>query len=379
MRIGISAFAGDGGQSGIGQYLINIISRLPSLSPDDEFVVFTTQSACQALRLDGSDLHVIGIPNWLENPVINILWHLLIFPVMLARHGCDAAYLPAGNRRLGWWYGVPSVGTVHDLAQLHVTDKYDGWRMFYARQVLPRMIRRLTRVISVSTATSNDLAARIQIPEQRIRLVPNGFDRDRFEGLEKSAARRDVLEKFGIDSPYLLYVARLEHPGKNHVRLLEAFAQLKEKGLTQKLVLAGSRWSGAEVIEETSNNLGLDDEVVFTGFVDDEALPHLYAAADLFVFPSLFEGFGIPLLEAMMSGVPVCASDIASIPEVVGQAGLLFDPRQPADIAARIQEIAANPVLRRQLITAGRQRASTFSWDASAGRVLDVLRECVST
>jgi len=379
VKIGISGFAGDRGRSGIGQYLINTISRLPALAPDDEFVVFATQSACRALRLDESTLDIVSIPEWVEKPVINILWHILVFPLMLGFHRCDAAYLPAGNRRLGWWYGVPSVGTVHDLAQLHVTEKYDGWRMFYACHVLPRMIRRLTRVISVSTATSLDLAARIKIAEHRICLVPNGFDRDRFENLDRSVARRDVFERFGINSPYLLYVARLEHPGKNHIRLLEAFARLKERGLQQKLVLAGSRWSGAEVIEATAHELGLDGEVIFTGFVENEALPNLYAAADLFVFPSLFEGFGIPLLEAMMSGLPVCASNIASIPEVVGNAGLLFDPRKSADIAACIQEISRNEALRQQLIRNGRERASTFSWDTSANRVLAVLRECVAT
>jgi glycosyltransferase involved in cell wall biosynthesis len=379
MKIGVSAFAGDGGKSGIGQYLINTLSRLPALAPQDQFVVFTTRSACTALRLDQSDLEIVAVPDWVETPVINILWHVLVFPLRLALYRCDAAYLPAGNRRLGWWYGVPSIGTVHDLAQLHVTDKYDGWRMFYARHVLPRMIRRLTRVISVSSATSKDLVSRIDIPGPKVRVVPNGFDRERFENVEKSTARRQVSEKFAIDSPYLLYVARLEHPGKNHVRLLEAFAQLKEQGLKQKLVLAGSRWNGADVIEAAVNELGLDEDVIFTGFVDNDALPYLYAAADVFVFPSLFEGFGIPLLEAMMSGVPVCASDIASIPEVVGEASLLFDPREPAQIAKCIQEIVESNDLRRRLISTGRKRAATFSWEASAGRVLEVFRECLST
>jgi glycosyltransferase involved in cell wall biosynthesis len=379
MKIGVSAFAGDGGKSGIGQYLINTLSRLPALAPQDQFVVFTTRSACTALRLDQSDLEIVAVPDWVETPVINILWHVLVFPLRLALYRCDAAYLPAGNRRLGWWYGVPSIGTVHDLAQLHVTDKYDGWRMFYARHVLPRMIRRLTRVISVSSATSKDLVSRIDIPGPKVRVVPNGFDRERFENVEKSTARRQISEKFAIDSPYLLYVARLEHPGKNHVRLLEAFAQLKEQGLKQKLVLAGSRWNGADVIEAAVNELGLDEDVIFTGFVDNDALPYLYAAADVFVFPSLFEGFGIPLLEAMMSGVPVCASDIASIPEVVGEASLLFDPREPAQIAKCIQEIVESNDLRRRLISTGRKRAATFSWEASAGRVLEVFRECLST
>lgn len=378
MKVGISAFAGDGGRSGIGQYLAHVISRLPDEAPDVRFVVFTTRAAVDDLGLRDARLEIVAFPSWVEHPILNILWHLFCLPVLLRRHGCAAVYLPAGNRRLGWWYGVPSIGTVHDLAQLQVAEKYDPWRMLYARRVLPACMRRLTRVISVSDATRRDLVDRAGIESSSIRLIPNGFDRDRFGSVDPVTARERVRDGWGVDGPYLLYVARIEHPGKNHVRLLEAYARLRQRGLRHRLVLAGSPWSGAEVVEASARELGVADHVVFTGFVPNEALGDLYAAADVFVFPSLFEGFGIPLLEAMMAGVPVCASDRASIPEVVGEAGLLFDPDDVSSIERCVERLVTDRDLRRRLVAAGRRRAEGFTWEAAAGQVAGVIREAAA-
>lgn len=379
MRIGISAFAGDAGKSGIGQYLINIINRLPLMSESDSFVVFCPRPAVKDLRLDHPRLEVITTPGWMEKPVFSILWHLIVLPVMLKLHGCECVFLPAGNRRLGWWYPVPSVGTVHDLSQLHVKGKYDRFRMYYVCELLPRFMRRLTSVISVSNATRQDLVSHARVAPEKIRVIANGFDHLRFIGKDKKIAAARVKESYGADTPYLLYVARLEHPGKNHVGLLKAFAILKAEGIPHQLVLAGSRWNGAEFIEETVAKLGLAEDVKFTGFVSNEMLPELYAGADLFVFPSLFEGFGIPLLESMMSGTPVCASDASSIPEVLGNAGLLFDPADPHSIAASIRKVLDNPQVYSSLQQAGKERAAGFSWEASASQVLDALHLAVKS
>lgn len=379
MRIGISAFAGDAGKSGIGQYLINIIKRLPLISEKDSFVVFCPRSAVEDLQLTHPRLEVVTTPDWMEKPVFSILWHLLALPVMLKRHRCECVFLPAGNRRLGWWYPVPSVGTVHDLSQLHVKGKYDRFRMYYVCNLLPRFMRRLTSVISVSNATREDLVSHAMVDPEKIRVIANGFDHLRFIDKDRVKAAALVKDSYGASTPYLLYVARLEHPGKNHVGLLKAFAILKAEGLPHQLVLAGSRWNGAEFIEETVEKLGLTEDVKFTGFVSNEMLPELYAGADLFVFPSLFEGFGIPLLESMMSGTPVCASDASSIPEVLGDAGLLFDPKDPRSIASSIRNVLDDPGVYAALRQAGKQRAAGFSWEASASQVLDTLHLAVKS
>lgn len=376
MRIGISGYAADGGRSGISQYFSNIVGRLPDLAPEDRFLVFVNRSEAPWVRTWHPAIEVVEHPDWTAHPIAGIFWHLVALPRALRRHRCTLAFLPAGNRRLGLWYGMPSVGTVHDLSQLHVPTKYDRLRMAYILRLLPALMRRLDRVISVSDSTRRDLLSFARVPDARIRVVPNGADLTRFRPMNRTAAQAEVASIVGTGAPYFLYVARLEHPGKNHVRLLEAFARLRaERALPHRLVLAGGRWNGAEVIEARARDLGLGEAVVFAGFVPDERLPALYAGAEALVFPSLFEGFGIPLLEAMACGTPVCASGVSSIPEVVGDAGLLFDPADPAAIAAAMGRLAEDPALREGLAAAGLRQAARFTWEAAALGVLGVLRE----
>ena len=377
MKIGISAFAADGGKSGISQYMINVLQRLPG--SDVDCVIFVPAAERSLFEPAPAGSAIVTVPDWMAHPVASILWHLFIFPMLLKRHHCDCAYLPAGNRRLGLWYGVPSVSTIHDLSQLHVEGKYDPLRMFYIRRVLPAMMQKLTRVVSVSESTRRDLVEHAGIRPERIRVAYNGADLSAFTATSGDSARETIARELGIDGPFVLYTARLEHPGKNHVRLLEALSLLKQRGrLTRKLVLAGSRWNGAEVIEARIGELGLSDDVILAGFVENRLLPDLYAAADVFVFPSLFEGFGIPLLEAMAAGTPVCAASVSSIPEVVGDAALLFDPCNPADIAVQLDRLLHDAALCADLVARGRVQAQRFSWDDAASGVLQQCHEAVA-
>ena len=380
MKMGISAFAGDGGKSGISQYMKHVFKRMPQISGDDRFVLFMSKSDRSFFDFDHPRIDVVTVADWIGKPVVNILWHLFYLPFLLTRKNCDCVYMPAGNRRLSWWYGLPSIGTVHDLSQIHVPQKYDPLRMFYATKVLPRMMRKLTHVISVSHSTRKDLVEYAGVNPDRIDVIYNGAELDKFSPELRQEGKQMALQKYAIAHPYILYTARLEHPGKNHVRLLEAFAKMKEdSGLPHQLVLAGSPWYGADAIYAAARDLGVEDSVYFIGFVPDSELPLLYAGADLFVFPSLFEGFGIPLLEAMASGTPVCASNVASIPEVVRDAGILFEPDDAEDICHTMQKIILDTPLRDDLVRRGLRQSALFSWDDSARQVYNLCRVVCSS
>jgi glycosyltransferase involved in cell wall biosynthesis len=379
VRIGISAFAGDGGKSGISQYMANICSRLAATAPQHELVAFVGEADRDWVRSWHPRIEVVAFGNAAAHPVVSIFWHLFLLAPTLRRHRCDIVFMPAGNRRLAFGYGVPSLGTVHDFSQLHVPQKYDALRMYYIMRVLPAMMRRLTRVIAVSESTRRDLVSFARVPAERIDVIHNGADLTRFAPGGRDEARGAIEAHLGAKGPFLLYVSRLEHPGKNHVRLLEAFARLRrEHGIPHRLVLAGGRWSGAEAIDAKVAELSLGDAVVFAGFVPNDLLPKLYLAADVFVFPSLFEGFGIPVLEAMASGTPVCAAGTSSIPEVVGDAGVLFDPSDAGAIAHAIAALLDDTELRARLTEKGLERAARFTWDRAAASVLAALERTAS-
>lgn len=380
MKIGISAFAGDGGKSGISQYMINLFKHLPECEGNDSFVLFMAESDRQFLDLKMPRTSIVSYPDWIGHPLINILWHLIWLPLALRIHACDCVFMPVGNRRLGWFYGVPSIGTIHDMSQLHIPAKYDAFRMFYVIRVLPVLMRRLTGVVAISHSTRLDLEGFARVKPERIRVIYNGADLQRYVPRERSEAKTRISAAFPIPENYILYISRLEHPGKNHVRLIEGFAQLKKsnKHLPHKLVLVGSRWPGSEAIDAAVESYGMGEDVIFPGFVANEALSDLYVAADLFVYPSLFEGFGIPPLEAMASGTPVCASNVSSIPEVVGEAALLFDPLDSNDIAATMQKILNDPLLQQTLILKGLQQATKFSWQDASREVLGMCQQTQS-
>ncbi|MCB1734798.1 MAG: glycosyltransferase family 4 protein [Gammaproteobacteria bacterium] len=376
MRIGISAFAGDGGKSGISQYMINIFKRLPAQAPDDDFVLFMTHADRAFFTIDDPRVQVVSYPDWMGHPIVSILWHLLWLPFALMRAGCEVCWMPAGNRRLAWWYGVPSVSTIHDMSQLHVPAKYDAFRMFYIMRVLPMMMRRLTRVLSISISTERDLIDYCRVDPARIRVVYNGADLNRFSPRDREQAKAHVSAASPIPHDYLLYISRLEHPGKNHVGLIEAFAKLKaNSALPHKLVLVGSRWNGAEAIDAAVRQHGLEDDVIFPGFLPNEVLPDLMSGADLFVFPSLFEGFGIPPLEAMTAGTPVVASNRSSIPEVVGDAGILVDPTDTSAMAEAMQRVLTEPDLAEDLVRKGLEQAKRFSWEDATRGVIELCHE----
>jgi glycosyltransferase involved in cell wall biosynthesis len=378
MRLGISAFAGDGGKSGISQYMTNIFRRLPKLAPDDHFVLFMADADREFFAVDHPRVKIVSYPNWVGHPAISIFWHIFWFPLALKWSACDCVFMPAANRRLAWWYGMPSVGTVHDMSQLHVPAKYDALRMFYVMHVLPKLMRRLDRVVSISESTRRDLEDYAKVQPKRIHTIYNGVDEMRFFPMDRDVAKGKVTAELPIPHDFILYISRLEHPGKNHVRLIEAFAQLKARlDFPHKLVLVGGRWKGAEAIDDAVMRTGIQKDVIFPGFVPNEMLPTLYAAADLFVFPSLFEGFGLPVIEAMASGVPVCASNSSSLPEIVGDAGLLFDPESVDEIAESIRRILMDRDLWKTLNARGLVQAGKFSWDVATLSTLTLCRELV--
>lgn len=377
VTIGVSCFAGDRGRSGIGRYFVSLLREFEALArPDERFELAVAAGERDLFLAADPRFTALEVSDRLGGPIVNVAWHLTALWVVARRRRWGVAFLPAANRRLPFAMPCPTIGTVHDLASLHVAGKYDPARTFYITRVLPGLVRRLTRVIVPSASTRDDVVRAARVPGDRIVVIPHGVDHDRFGPRDANAARERVAGRLGIRRPYLLYVSRIEHPGKNHVGLIRAFERLKASGdVPHRLVLAGGDWSGAEEVHRVAEASPVREDLVFTGFVDPADLPDLYAAADAVVFPSFYEGFGLPVLEAMACGAPVACSDRSSLPEVAGDAALLFDPADVEAMAGAMRRLVADPDLRRDLAARGLARCRAYTWRRTADQTLEAIRQ----
>jgi len=286
-------------------------------------------------------------------------------------------FLPAGNRRLPFSVSCPTVGTVHDFSSIHVTGKYDPARRFYITKVLPVFIRRLSRVITVSESSKKDIVEFAEVPGERVTVIPLGVDQARYYPRSKQESLSKIVGRYSITPPYILYISRIEHPGKNHVRLIEAFSRLKAATrLPHQLVLTGSDWTRAEVVHQAAEKSPYAGNILFSGFAPADDLPDLYCGAELFVFPSLYEGFGLPLLEAMTCGTPVVCSELSSLPEVARGSARMFDPYSVEAIAETMETLLTDEDLQKSYIQRGLEQSDGFSWSHSAELTLEVITRC---
>ena len=363
MRILVSCIPFDRGRSGISVYIRHVVSELARAG--HELTLVIEPEAAEEPAFSGFPR--IVAPRWTKRPALSMLWHLFILPRRIRPRDYDMAILCAANRRALRRYPVFTVAVVHDLSQYHVPTKYDRFRMFYIKHLLPHFVRKAQAVAAISRSTAADLERFWKIPRGRLHVIYNGLS------VREERDRADLapwLAGHGIDRPYILYISRLEHPGKNHVNLIRAYGMLpRELAERFELVLPGAEWSGSEAVFAAAAASPYAGNIRLTGFVDAELLPELYRHAACYVFPSFFEGFGLSLIEAMHYGVPCACSNCSSLGELGEGAALLFDPEQPAGIAAALEKLLVSEETRAELRAAGLKRAAEFSWEKTAAEL----------
>ncbi len=272
--------------------------------------------------------------------------------------------------------GMRSVFTLHDLSFIACPETHLLWNRWFLRLAVPLFVQRSEVVICVSEHTRAEALRHYRLDESRIRVIPEGVD-NRFRPVEDPKLRLTARAKYGLPERFILFVGTIE-PRKNLVTLLEAYRQLRSEGRPEKLVVVGRKgWLHGATFSRM-RELGLEGEVVFPGYVADEDLPSLYSAASAFVFPSLYEGFGLPPLEAMACGTPVVCSNTSSLPEVCGDGAILVPPKDVSSLTVALRRVLDDAEVRCQLRARGLRQTARFTWVDVARRTLGVYEEVTS-
>jgi glycosyltransferase involved in cell wall biosynthesis len=266
-----------------------------------------------------------------------------------------------------------NVITICDVTPLLFPAAHGRMNVWHHRFALPAILKRADRIITISECSKRDIARVYGVPEEKISVTLLAAD-ERYrvdpEGLPGVALAM-------LPRPYILNVGTLE-PRKNLDGLLKAFAAAKKKGIPHQLVVTGAKGWGESRIAPLVKDLGIEGSVTFTGFIADDDLTHLYREADFFVYPSLYEGFGLPVLESMACGTPVLTSNSSSIPEVAGDAALLVDPQSESELSSAILKLAGDEGLRLSMRGKGLAQAGKFSWERTVCETLSIYEEVLS-
>jgi glycosyltransferase involved in cell wall biosynthesis len=363
MHVGLNlVFLVPGETGGMEVAARELVPALRAAAPSVRFTAFVNREAA-GQPLD-EDMEAVTVPVHARNRVQWVWGEQQHLPRLARRAGVDVVHSLASTAPLHGRFA--RVVTIHDLIYKLHPDAHEGVRTLGMRVLVPLAARRSQRVIAVSRSTRDDLVRHLGVPAGKIDVVPQGLGTPpRVQPLPEAELRR----RHALGARPVVLSVSAKRPHKNLGRLLEAAALLPADRRPVVVVPGYPTWHEAE-LRERAGALGLDDDVRFLDWVGQEELEGLYALAACFVFPSLYEGFGLPVLEAMRRGVPVACSDRSSLPEVAGEAALLFDPESPRAIAGAIEALLTDGALAERLRAAGRDRAVAFTWEATARGVL---------
>jgi glycosyltransferase involved in cell wall biosynthesis len=377
LRTGVNAqllyLSGSYRAAGTSRYIHQLLAHMrPITSPEDEMMVFTGRWRLPAELSPTPHFRVrqTRLPTW--KPPVRILWEQLLQPPAVALERLDVLHSMSYVQPL--LSPVRSVVTMLDLSFLRMPEAFNRWNRIYLATMARVSARRSDRIIAISESTRRDIVHYFGVPAGKVEVIYCGVDAHYRPEEDASLLERFRRER-GLPERFLLYVGTLE-PRKNVERLVEAYSRVRtELGPSHKLVLGGAKGWLYDRIFARVRQLGLEGEVVFAGYIPDEDLPLWYNLADIFIYPSLYEGFGLPPLEAMACGTPVITSSASSLPEVAGTAALMVDPLDVDDLANAIMRVLGDSALHQQLEAAGPRQAARFRWADAAARTMKVYKD----
>lgn len=366
---------------GLGTYMRGLLTALPPAAHErghELHVFWGAEGPALMHHLGLVDPHVVHHLSRLpmSRRLVRIPWEQAVLPLLTLRHGLDVFHSPDHVLPIL----IPSARTVvtmHDAIPIRMPETFTGMQGRYKNAMTRLAVRRATRIIADSRATHDDLRDLLHVPSERIRVVPLGLSAV-FQPRHDRAGWQAVQERYGLPGAFLVYVGRLE-PRKNVDGIIQGYALARERwGVTMPLVLMGKlSWMYEDTLRLPAR-LGIEDHVrIVTNFVADADLPYIYSRASALIFPSLYEGFGLPILEALACGTLVVTSTSSSMPELAGGLGVLVDPRDPSAIAAGIDRVLVDTELRARVAREGPEWARQFTWERTARETIAVYEEAM--
>ena len=358
---------------GIGWFTYQTLERIVRQHPEHQFFFFFDRPYDEQFIFAPNVTPVIVHPQ-ARHPILFYLWFEWSVPAMLRKYKIDLFLSPDGYMSLST--KVPTCLVIHDLAFEHYPEHYVLSHKLYWRHYSPLFARKAKRIATVSTFSKDDIHQHYGVSKDRIDVVYNGaHDEYRPLGAEE---REQIKLKYADGCEYFVFAGAL-HPRKNIVNLLKAFIAFKKRQKTNmKLVIVGRLAWKYEEVEEMQLTMPFKDEVKWVGYMNVDELSKVIGAAYALVYASLFEGFGIPILEALQCNVPAIVANTSSMPEVAGDAALLVDPTDPEDIAAKMHILYKDEALRARLITNAREQVKKFDWQGAADRLWTCMMKCVN-
>jgi glycosyltransferase involved in cell wall biosynthesis len=364
VRIGIMLRHFNQKDGGVKVYTRSILPRLLSLPSLHHFVLIYQDPKLLGTYPRTANCEEIAVPI-----AGTAVWDQVAVPWIVRKKHLDLVFNP--KITIPFLTNAKKVYVVHGAEKFAIPEHFQAFDRWYFERLMPLYSRHADAIIAVTGHVKNEVVKHLHVDPKKVCVIYNGFDSKLFHRDHDRAHLHDVAERYHLPERFILWAGQIESR-KNVPRLLQAFAEVRRE-IPHTLVLAGAQRKNYNEEVRAIGELGLTDRIAMPGWIPHEDLPAVYSLAELFVFPSLHEGFGIPLIEAMACGCPIVAANTGSVPEVVDQATYLVDPMSPQHIAAGIRRVLGDGTLRADLSAKGLERAQVFSWDKTARQVLGVL------
>lgn len=373
MKIGIDSRAANWYRgTGIGTYTYQVINSLNKIDFFNEYLLFMSKDNNCDIRF-GKNYNVRNISQDMKGS----FWDEVNIPNILKHEDIDLYHVPQNGIGLPEEKTCPFVITLHDIIPYKMPETVGETYLEIFLKQMPSIIPRCDGIITVSNYSKKDIVEAFGFPEEKV-FVTHLANEDIYIPLDKKQCRDFVKKNYFIEDDFILYVGGFS-PRKNIVGLIQAFSKLQSKGKDNKLklVIVGKQGKSYSLYKKTAEDLKVDDKVIFPGFIPLEHMPIFYNACEVFVYPSLYEGFGLPPIEAMACGVPIIASNLTSIPEVVGDAGILINPYNVDELCNSMENVLQDETLRNNLIYKSLKRSNEFSWLKTAEDTLKAYDKIV--